>query len=41
MELLSKSVVDAIRLLFSNDPDMLKLAEFIEQADNWFDVMNR
>ena len=40
-ELLSKSSVDAIRLLFPNDADMLTLAEFIEEVDNWFDVMNR
>ena len=40
-ELLSKSSVDAIRLLFPEDQDMLDLADFIEEVDNWFDVMNR
>ena len=40
-ELLSKSVVEAIRLLFPQDKEMLDLAEFIEHVDNWFDVMNR
>ena len=40
-ELLSKSVSDAIRVLFPQDKEMLDLAEFIEHVDNWFDVMNR
>ena len=40
-ELFSKSTVDAIRLLFSHDSEMLDLADFIELVDRWFDCMNR
>ena len=40
-ELFSKSTSSAIRTLFSDDEDMLVLAEFIDHVDDWFDVMNR
>ena len=34
------SIVKTTRQLFPNDPKMLRFADFVEEVDDWFDVMN-
>ena len=39
--LLLQSTANAIKVLFPEDREMLDLADFIVEADSWFDTMNR
>ena len=40
VQLLSNTMAQTIRLIFPNDEPMLNLANWIEETDSWFDVMN-
>ena len=40
VQLLSKTMAQTIRILFPNDENMLNLAQWIEETNDWFDCMN-